>query len=237
MSSSPSVSEPVSALRAIPIRENGDPLVNFAEVYPELKLASARFDYRRETYLRSEVARRVAQADRFAAQRGFRILIHEGWRAPFIQKRMYAYACQKARETFPDKSDLAIRRFANRFTAPMNKRVPPPHTTGGAVDVTLTDLELRPVDVCSPFPSESYESFPTEVKGLSRKAQENRRLLVEAMSSSLLTNYPSEYWHWSFGDQGWAYRGGHPNAFYDSVEPAGWSPDPRDVLDLPLERA
>ena len=46
------------------------------------------------------------------------------------------------------------------------------------------------------------------------------------MSSTGLTNYPSEYWHWSYGDQGWAYRGGHPAALYGMIEPPGWTTQP-----------
>jgi D-alanyl-D-alanine dipeptidase len=50
-----------------------------------------------------------------------------------------------------------------------------------------------------------------------------------------ITNYPSEYWHWSYGDQGWAYRGGEPNALYGAITPAGWTPAPEDESDEALK--
>ena len=56
-----------------------------------------------------------------------------------------------------------------------------------------------------------------------------------ALVSAGLTNYPSEYWHWSYGDQGWAYRGGLPNAIYGATTPVGWSMDPGDDHEGPLE--
>ena len=46
-----------------------------------------------------------------------------------------------------------------------------------------------------------------------------RALLRGAMARSGLTNYPAEWWHWSYGDQAWAYRGGHPAALYGAIEP------------------
>ena len=38
--------------------------------------------------------------------------------------------------------------------------------------------------------------------------------LGAALLEGGLTNYPSEYWHWSYGDQGWAYRTGANQALY-----------------------
>ena len=51
-----------------------------------------------------------------------------------------------------------------------------------------------------------------------------------------ITNYPSEFWHWSYGDQGWAYRGGHPHALFAAITPDDYQPDPADLTDEPLER-
>jgi hypothetical protein len=38
------------------------------------------------------------------------------------------------------------------------------------------------------------------------------------MESTGLTNYVGEWWHWSYGDQGWALRVGSPVAYYGAVE-------------------
>jgi zinc D-Ala-D-Ala dipeptidase len=70
---------------------------------------------------------------------------------------------------------------------------------------------------------------------LTDEARETRAVLAAAFTDTGLTNYPSEYWHWSYGDQGWAYRGGHAHAIYAAITPEGFEPDPRDLGNEPFE--
>jgi D-alanyl-D-alanine dipeptidase len=227
-----SLAEPVSDLRGIPIRECGEPLVDFTKL-PNVLLAQPRFDYRRETLLREGVAERLAAAAA-ALPKGYRLALIEGWRPPYIQRRMYAMVWKRIQSANPTWSDVRIRRFVNRFTAPMNPRVPPPHTTGGAMDVDLVDSEGKPYDVVSPFERRDVKCFALDTPGLSETARENRAILSGALVGAGITNYPSEYWHYSFGDQGWAYRGGHAAALYGAITPENWTPDPKDDIEEPL---
>jgi D-alanyl-D-alanine dipeptidase len=71
-------------------------------------------------------------------------------------------------------------------------------------------------------------------KRLGEAAALHRRILSDAILPTGITNYPSEYWHWSYGDQGWAYRGGHPHAIYGPVTPTGYVPPEGDDVDEPL---
>lgn len=231
--SRPSPAEPVSQLRHVRIVECGEPLVDFREAVPGLLLDRPRFHYRREYLVRASVAEALRAAVA-ATPKGYRLGIVEGWRPPFIQARMYQTIWGWFQERHPDWSEVQLRRTVNRFTAPMHERVPPPHTTGGAVDVFLLDENGRSLDMHSPYEPTDPKSFPPDVVGLSDEAQRHRAVLHEAMSAGALTNYPSEYWHWSYGDQGWAYRGGHPHALYGPIAPEGWAPDPADAQDGPL---
>jgi len=230
-----SPAEPVSELRRIKIRENGEPLVDFLELCPDLKLDRPRFTYRRETMLRQEAAIRLCRANEWLMKKKLRMQVVEGWRAPLIQRRMYGAVWKQFKEKFPEKSDVALRRLVNQFSAPMSDRVPPPHTTGGAMDLALTTMNGHPLDMQSPFGAYDHACFPLDAPGLSDIARKNRDLLREAMDFGGITNYPMEYWHWSYGDQGWAYRGGHGAALYGPIEPQGWTPDPNDVTDEPLK--
>jgi zinc D-Ala-D-Ala dipeptidase len=166
---------------------------------------------------------------------GYRLAIIEGWRPPHIQRRMYLTVWQQFQERHPDWSDVKLKRVVNRFTAPMNLRVPPPHTTGGAVDVALVLTDGTPCDAHSPYDWDDPASFPFDAPGLSDEARRTRAMLADALIPTGLTNYPSEYWHWSYGDQGWAYRGGHPYALYAAITPPNWTPDPADEGESPLE--
>jgi zinc D-Ala-D-Ala dipeptidase len=229
-----SPTEPVSELRRIRIVECCEPLVDFLEACPRLILSEPRFNYRRETLVRESVARMLCEACE-ALPKGHRLGIVEGWRAPYIQRRMHASVKAFIRGQNPDWSEHKLQRMVNQLSAPMNPRVPPPHTTGGAVDLVLMDEEGRELDVCSPFDPFNHACYAFDAPGLVPKARERRMMMKEALNGAGLTNYPSEFWHWSYGDQGWAYRGGHEHALYAAVQPQNWEPAPEDDTDEPLQ--
>lgn len=227
----PSPAEPVSELRRVKIIECGEPMVDFMEA--GLVLDRPRFNYRRETIIRARVCEMLVKANEFLLSRNHHIKIVEGWRPPFIQRRMYQWSYNRSKKEHPEYTHLQLTRLTNRFTAPMGTRVPPPHTTGGAVDVALYKGDVS-ADMMSPFELTDYRGFVATAK-LSSETRANRDLLAEAFAQTEITNYPSEYWHWSFGDQGWAYRGGHANAIYGPVEPHEWKPTTEDDSDAMLE--
>ncbi len=229
----PSPSEPVTQLRHVRIVECGEELVDFLEFCPSLLLDRPRFNYHRETLLRRSLAERLCEANQ-RLPHGCRLAIVEGWRPPHIQRRMYRTVWNRFVENHPDWSETQLRRTVNRYTAPMNARVPPPHSTGGAVDLLLADAEGKVLDHQSPFELYDLRAAGFDAPDLSDKARRTRDILAEALTAVGITNYPSEYWHWSYGDQGWAYRGGHPHALYAAIEPPDWKPAPEDNIDTPL---
>jgi zinc D-Ala-D-Ala dipeptidase len=223
----------VTLVRKVPIRENGEPLVDFLQVAPRAVQARSRFDYKRETLVRVTVADMIRIASE-SLPTGYTLAIIEGWRPPHVQRRMYLSTWNRFKEQHPEWSDAQLRRVANRYTAPLNSSVPPPHSTGGAVDFTLLDEAGQECDMMSPFTRLNPRAFSFDAEALSDAARRNRNILGEALSKSGLTNYPSEYWHWSYGDQGWAYRGGYPYALYGRTEPPGYLAPEEDDLDEPF---
>ncbi len=229
----PSLAEPVTDLRKVKIKDNGEPLVNFLELCPGLLLDKPRFTYRRETLLRKSAAEKLCQADK-SLPKGYRIAILEGWRPHHIQRRMYMSTWKRFKERHPDWSDVQLKRVVNRFTAPLHDRVPPPHSTGGAMDVSLVNDEGKPYDVRSGYEPYDPAGFPLIAPKLTEEARKNRQILSEAMQNAGITNYPSEFWHYSYGDQGWAYRHGLEHAIYGAITPLDWTPEPTDLVDEPL---
>lgn len=224
----------MSELRHIPIRECGEPLVDYRKLSDRFVLGFPPFQYRRETLAReSVVAALVTAAGRLP--KDLRLGITEGWRAPHIQRRMYLGVWQIFAERHPDWSETKLKRVVNRYTAPINNRVPPPHSTGGAVDVFLVGPDGKRMSVSTPFDPRDPHGFSMDAAGLAPESVERRQILKEIFTGTVLTNYPSEWWHWSYGDQGWAYRGREEFALYAPIEPAGWEPDPNDVSDQPFE--
>jgi len=52
---------------------------------------------------------------------------------------------------------------------------------------------------------------------LDDEASTNRATLIAALTAVGLVNYPTEWWHWSYGDRYWAYTTGVPAARYGPV--------------------
>lgn len=202
----PSPGEPVSELRRVPIRECGEPMVDFSIHCPKLVIVKPVYLYTRATLVRQTVAEMLNRAAE-AIPKGFRLGILEGWRPKYIQRRMHLTQWLRFKKLHPDWSEVQLRRIVNRFTHPVDAAAPPPHASGGAVDVMLVDAEGNRLDHSTPFKTFDPHNYPANTKGLSETATKHRAILREAMLAGGMTNYPSEYWHWSYGDQGWAYRG------------------------------
>lgn len=226
--------EPVSRVQSVRIQENGEPLVNFLEVVPGLRWADARFNYRREQLVRESVADRLKIAVKELAPT-YTLLIVEGWRPLHIQIRGYRATMKRLREQNPSLSETALRRMANNFTAPIHPRVPPPHSSGGAVDVLLGDRDGNEISLMGEFERFATHVFDTHNPQLDVETRKLRQILHDAMHAAGITNYPMEYWHYSYGDQGWAYREGQVTALYGQTQPSEYEPDPEDLSDEPLE--
>jgi zinc D-Ala-D-Ala dipeptidase len=113
----------------------------------------------------------------------------------------------------------ALEHAASRYvTPPSRSRVaPPPHLTGGAVDLTLGDSEGVPLDLGTDFDAfvppagaRALEDHPGEVR-------DRRRILFWAMAAQGFTSYSEEWWHFDRGDQFWALVTGR-TAYYGPAE-------------------
>lgn len=209
--------EPLDLLIDIPIEDNGEPLVDIFEVCPDLAWApkSPRFDFPRSGLARLSVANMLAHAQSLLPK-GMRIQVVGAFRPFEIQKAMYEAAKEEMHRQHPDWEEEFLIQYLNVFSAPPIWDTPPPHTTGGAVDMSILDVNGERLDMVSPYEM-GWDSAPTFVEGLSKTARKNRDLLIEVLLASGMTNFRGEWWHWSYGEPGWALRGGHPTALYGPV--------------------
>jgi D-alanyl-D-alanine dipeptidase len=132
------------------------------------------------------------------------------------QKWIYDWMWAKLEEARPGLTHASMRRIVCRWVAPVDQKAPPGHCTGGALDVYLLDDSGEQLDVTSPF--ERFEAAPTYTLGLSATARANRELLVSTMLEAGFSNCRDEFWHYSFGDAGWAVRLGFDACQYGLVE-------------------
>ena len=103
---------------------------------------------------------------------------------------------------------------------------PPPHSTGAAVDLSLADAAGQPLAMGSPIDAIGAVSEPNhfaEVAAASSDSAERlealewhrrRQLLAAAMQQAGFEQHPNEWWHFSWGDQLWAWRSGIAQAHY-----------------------
>ena len=86
---------------------------------------------------------------------------------------------------------------------------PPPHSTGSALDITLADEQGREVDMGAPIDEgadpATPDHFATATDPAGMQAHKNRVLLRSVMIAEGFHQYPNEWWHFSKGDQCWAW--------------------------------
>ena len=142
--------------------------------------------------------------------------ITDAFRPYARQLMIYEFMTRCAQEAFPNRTGPNLRRTVNRWVAPPHRKAPPGHCTGAALDVILMDEAGEQIDTTSPY--ERIQGGPTYVFGLTPEAHRNRTLLVETMLGVGFSNCRDEWWHYSYGDAGWAVRLDKPEAFYGLIE-------------------
>ncbi len=221
MSQASQLAEDQDELDAVPIEDNGEPLVNFLALCDCDKLVLSPthpvFEFPRVHLLRKSVAEMLCQAAQNLPD-GLRLQIVEGYWPIKVQRAMYRHALQEARKRLPEADDKAIQIEAGRYSAPPDAITPPPHLTGGAVDLEIIGEAGVRLDFTSPFDLNDMNHSVFDAEGISDEARHNRDLLKSVLEPTGLTNYADEWWHWSYGDNGWALRVGADKAIYDKIE-------------------
>lgn len=168
--------------------------------------------------VREGVAERLAVAQE-ALPDGVRLLFVEGYRPPELQRVYFEGYGKELRAAHPEWDPATLRAATSRYVSPPEIA---PHCAGAAVDVTLATSDGRELDMGTRLnagPEESGGACYTAADHLSPTARANRRTLTTALTAAGLVNYPTEWWHWSYGDRYWAISIGEPQAIYGPVSP------------------
>lgn len=179
--------------------------------------------------LRDDVARRLAMA---AAALPDQVRLHlvEGYRPPEVQAALYEAHRRRLLGDVPGIDVAQSHRLASRFVAPPSVAA---HPSGAAVDVTLVDAGGRPLDMGTAIdatPEDSDGACYLDAPGISALARDKRRLLASCLRTAGFVNYPTEWWHWSYGDRYWAFVIRATAAIYGEVRRRDVLPPPTVVL-------
>lgn len=193
---------------AIPVHDDDEPLV---VLDPCFGPARAR--------VREGLATRLIRA-RAALPSGIGLLVVEGHRSAQSQQIIIDQYTAEVRRRHPSQTAEGVERLSSRFVSPIAVA---PHVAGAAVDLTLYDACGDRLDLGTPIdatPEQSEGRCYLAADGISPDARAHRDLLVKVLGGAGLVNYPTEWWHWSYGDRYWALATGAPAALYGPI------PDP-----------
>lgn len=205
----------------IPEVDNGEPIVDLAVEFPMLK-----FDFSRQfvqkispsiSWGRREIGRRLVQAQQLLPGH-CQLLIKECYRPPLVQKQFWDGHLEFLTQKFPDWDSQRLYIECSKYAAPT---MVAPHCTGGAVDLILIDEQGEWLDMGSRFNAEpsgcEYRTYFSSDK-ISPAAKNHRKILAEVMSACGFVNYPTEWWHWSYGDKYWAFITNAKSAIYHATD-------------------
>jgi D-alanyl-D-alanine dipeptidase len=201
------------AVASVRLQENGEPLCDLRQrpgFFLDDRLADAEGAY---AHLRLGVTERLIEAQRLLPG-DLRFLVVEGYRPLSLQTAYFERYAAELRQAHPEWSSTVVRREVSRSLSPPEIG---PHVCGAAVDVTLcTDSgqELPMGGQVNADPEDDGGTCYTANPGPVEEAACNRQILIDALSAVGLVNYPTEWWHWSYGDRYWAMTVGAPAAVY-----------------------
>lgn len=158
----------------------------------------------------------------------WQIFIFDAYRPVAVQEFMVNTAFQEAltqqnlvKEDLTETQEEALWEQVLKIWAipSLDPLTPPPHSTGGAVDVTLYDRNAQSlIDMGSPIDEMSMRSQPNHFAQLAQDsdlseaersavqtAAQHRQILYEAMAASGFQRHLGEWWHFCLGDQMWAW--------------------------------
>ena len=132
-------------------------------------------------FARLPVAEALQQVQKELKRNGLGLKIYDAYRPYAATVKFY--------EVYHDTTYVASPYHGSR------------HNRGAAVDISLIDLttgeELEMPTVFDDFTIKAHPDF----MNLSKKALQNRRLLINILKKNGFTVYPSEWWHFDF--KGW----------------------------------
>jgi D-alanyl-D-alanine dipeptidase len=205
-------------LKKVPIEDNREELVDLKNIDSSilLEIQKDNIPYTGNTiFVRETVAKKLKSIQEKLKELGLGLKITDGYRPIEVQESYWNRRQEKDKKEHPELSGEALENFSIKFTAKPEYAY---HTTGGAVDLTIIDFETKkeldmgiPIDHFSEKAYSHYTKLPENVLA-------NRKLLFAFMDNHGFYNFPSEWWHFSYGTLDWALYYKKPHAIYKSIE-------------------
>ncbi len=177
---------------------------------------SIKKDYR---YLvREPIFEKIEKISRFLNKEDKRLIIRSVWRSFDHQRMLWEASVESKKKKYPHMRMDEIHKIVSYFIAPEKEST---HATGGAVDALIYDLKTdRVMDFGTnnglkiDLNKKCYPHHPE----ISNEAKKNRTLLIDLFEAEDFVVDLKEYWHFDYGNAGWALEKEMDYAQYGIIE-------------------
>lgn len=204
-------------LQTIEIRENNSPLISLKDSkFNLIYEPSVQKNY--QYLVREAVYKKIGRISKILDEQDKTLIIRSAWRSFAHQKLLWEEKVEFMQREYPKLEMEEIKENVSYFIAPPSKSL---HATGGAVDALIYDLKNDCVmdfgtndglnidlnDKCYP-----YHPF------ISSHAKRNRELLINLFEEEDFVVDLKEYWHFDYGNAGWAIAKAKDHTIYGIIE-------------------
>lgn len=189
--------------------------------------------------VRPGVLERLMRVQKKLTSAGLELLVFDAWRPAAVQAYMHdTWVPNYLRAQHPEWNEEQLAETVNQYwawgpatEADIDPLSPPPHSTGGALDLTIRWRNAEQLwmgtlvdDVTERAYTGAFEFEDSTFSSSDIEARKNRRLLYALMHQEGFQNNPTEWWHFSYGDQMWAKlssaeQGVEIKALYSNIVP------------------
>lgn len=210
----------------IPIQECHEPLLPIpGEIFilpqpPAYQKLGADYGEKSPYHLRQGVLEALIQAQAHLQQDhpGWRLLIFDAYRPVQVQQFMVDYTYHQILQgkglspeslSQSEVEQIWAQVYQIWAVPSLNPDTPPPHSTGAAVDLTLVNQEGEILDLGGEIDELSPRSHPSYyINSAAPPAKiyhQRRQILHQVMTRAGFRQHLREWWHFSRGDQMWAW--------------------------------
>ncbi len=168
--------------------------------------------------IREEIVEKIGRISERLIEQNKTLVIRSAWRSFKHQRLLWEQNLSAIQEKFPNKSINELNEIVSYFIAPYNKST---HATGGAIDALILDNKTNQIldfgtnkGLKIELNKKCYPHHPE----ISKEAKDHRTLLISLFEQEDFVCDLKEYWHFDYGNIGWAIEKQKDHAFYGIIE-------------------
>jgi D-alanyl-D-alanine dipeptidase len=207
-------------IKNVNVNENNEYFVNLNYIHKRIIVDNSMNQIANKSkcfcFCRKTIAELLAKSLKYLPN-SISYFVKEAYRPLSIQRMSVKYIHEKYKIQYKNLDENNLLRKVYEYVAPENTA---PHPTGGAIDLVLIDNNGKELNMGTKYnaePMNTQNKTYTYSKLLTKEEIMNRKILIHALEKVDFVNYPSEWWHWSYGDKYWAFIR-EKDAIYNQIE-------------------